>query len=88
MMVRAHEDLVRRLKPAEVAAIVLDTSALGDEQAAAVIADTARATGLPADDPVRNGAAKLWSAVAAALQTTAKARRRERTSRETTRSER
>jgi uncharacterized NAD-dependent epimerase/dehydratase family protein len=88
MMVRAHEDLVRRLKPAAVAAIVLDTSALGDEQAAAVIADTARTTGLPADDPVRNGAAKLWSAVGAALQTTAKARRRERASRETTRSER
>jgi uncharacterized NAD-dependent epimerase/dehydratase family protein len=76
--VRAHEDLLRRLKPAAVAAIVLDTSALDDAQAAAAIAETALATGLPADDPVRNGAAGLWSAIAAALRTTPKARRRER----------
>jgi uncharacterized NAD-dependent epimerase/dehydratase family protein len=76
--IRAHEDLLRRLKPAAVAAIVLDTSALDDAQAAAVIAETARSTGLPADDPVRNGAARLWSAIAAALRTTPKARRRER----------
>jgi uncharacterized NAD-dependent epimerase/dehydratase family protein len=80
-MVRAHEEIVARLKPAPVVAIVLDTSALDDARAAAVIAETSRATGLPADDPVRNGAAALWTALAAALRTTAKAQRRERSAR-------
>lgn len=75
-LIRAHEDLVRRLKPAKVVAIVLDTSALDAASAAAVIEATQRETGLPTDDPVRNGGAALWLAIAAALTTTDKATRR------------
>ncbi len=75
-LVRSYEDFARHLKPAPVAAIALDTSAYDASGAAAVIAETARSTGLPVDDPVRNGAEKLWQAVATALRATPKARDR------------
>ncbi|HTW83321.1 MAG TPA: DUF1611 domain-containing protein [Candidatus Sulfotelmatobacter sp.] len=72
-LVRDHEALLARVKPARVCAVALDTSALTPAAAAAAI-DSARAeTGLPADDPVRNGGAALWHAIAAALPSTAKA---------------
>ncbi len=75
-LVREHEAIVARMKPARVAAIVLDTSAFDDAAAAAVLAATARETGLPVDDPVRNGGTAVWQAIARALITTEKAARR------------
>jgi len=74
-LVRAHEDILRYLKPARVAAIVLDTSACSPSDAATVIATTERDVGLPTDDPVRNGGHKLWRAIEAASSTTDKAAR-------------
>lgn len=75
-LVRMHEEILRHLKPARVAAIVLDTSALAAEDAAAAIAITERDANLPTDDPVRNGGTKLWLALEAALKTTDKMARR------------
>ena len=46
-------------RPAKVEAIALNTRDLAEEEARAAIADAEAATGLPADDPVRFGAAKL-----------------------------
>ena len=72
-LVRSYEDVVAHLKPARVAAIALDTSAYDASGAVAIIAATARATGLPVDDPVRNGAERLWAALETALRATPKA---------------
>jgi uncharacterized NAD-dependent epimerase/dehydratase family protein len=62
-LVKAHEDLLAYVKPARVVAIVLDTSALDAASALRVIDDAQHETGLPADDPVRNGGAHLWNAI-------------------------
>ena len=53
-------------RPARVAAIALNTRRLGDDEARSAIAAAEAETGLPADDPVRFGAAKLVDAVLAA----------------------
>ncbi len=66
-LVKAHEDILAHVKPARVAAIVLDTSALDAPAAQNAIDDAARETGLPCDDPVRNGGARLWEAIASSL---------------------
>ncbi len=71
-LVQAHEAMLRHVKFARVAAIVLDTSALDAPDAAKAISDAERDTGLPADDPVRNGGAKIWGALLAALSRTDK----------------
>ena len=65
-LVELHEQLALPLRPARVAAIALNTSALGEEEARAVIAAAEEETGLPTADPVRFGAAKLVDAVLAA----------------------
>jgi uncharacterized NAD-dependent epimerase/dehydratase family protein len=61
-------DLVERstlpARRAAVAAIALNTRTLDDGDARSAIADAERETGLPADDPVRFGAAKLVGAIA------------------------
>ena len=75
-LVRAHEDLLRHMKPARVCAVVLDTSALDPAGAAAAIDAAQRETGLPADDPVRNGGGRIWNAITISLSTTDKAVRR------------
>jgi uncharacterized NAD-dependent epimerase/dehydratase family protein len=72
-LVAAHENILANVKPARVAAIALDTSALDANGAARAIEDAERETGLPADDPVRNGAQKLWRAISASLARTPKA---------------
>lgn len=72
-LVAAHESILSHVKPARVAAVALDTSALDETAAARAIAQTERLTGLPAADPVRGGAAKLWNALAADLQRSGKA---------------
>ena len=64
-LVELHERLALPARPARVAAIALNTRAVGEEEARAAIAAAEEETGLPADDPVRFGAAKLLDAVLA-----------------------
>jgi uncharacterized NAD-dependent epimerase/dehydratase family protein len=65
-LVELHERLALPARPARVAAVALNTRALGDEEARAAVTAAEEETGLPADDPVRFGAAKLVDAVLAA----------------------
>jgi uncharacterized NAD-dependent epimerase/dehydratase family protein len=65
-LVELHERLALPARPARVAAVALNTSMLGEEGARAAIAAAEDETGLPADDPVRFGAARLVDAVLAA----------------------
>jgi uncharacterized NAD-dependent epimerase/dehydratase family protein len=62
-LVELHERLALPARPARVAAIALNTRALGEDEARAAIAAAAEETRLAADDPVRFGAAKLVDAV-------------------------
>jgi uncharacterized NAD-dependent epimerase/dehydratase family protein len=65
-LVELHERLTLPARPARVAAVALNTRALGEDEAQAAVAAAEEETGLPADDPVRFGAAKLVDAVLAA----------------------
>ncbi len=65
-LVELHERLALPVRPARVAAVALNTRELREEEARAAIATAEDETGLPADDPVRFGAAKLLDAVLAA----------------------
>lgn len=67
-LVRLHEQISLLPRPARVYGIALNTRKLDDESARRAIAETESATGLPADDPVRFGAAKLVSSLAPLLQ--------------------
>jgi uncharacterized NAD-dependent epimerase/dehydratase family protein len=62
-LVELHERASLTARPARVACIALNTRALGEEEARSAIAAAEAETGLPADDPVRFGAAKLLEAV-------------------------
>jgi uncharacterized NAD-dependent epimerase/dehydratase family protein len=62
-LIVAYESAAGWVRPARVAAIALNTRGLGDDEARAVIAAAASATGLPADDPVRFGGEALLEAV-------------------------
>jgi uncharacterized NAD-dependent epimerase/dehydratase family protein len=62
-LVELHERLALPARPARVAAIALNTSELDDDAARAAVAAAEDETGLPADDPVRFGAAKLVDSV-------------------------
>ncbi|MFN2450418.1 MAG: DUF1611 domain-containing protein [Candidatus Baltobacteraceae bacterium] len=73
-LIAAHESLLAHVKPARVAAIALDTSALDDRAAAAAIEAVERETGLPTGDPVRGDGEKLWRALAAELRRAGKTR--------------
>jgi uncharacterized NAD-dependent epimerase/dehydratase family protein len=56
-----YEDLLATVKPAKVAGVALNTSAIDDDaQALRAIADVRAQTGLPCDDVVRFGAEKLY----------------------------
>jgi uncharacterized NAD-dependent epimerase/dehydratase family protein len=62
-LVELHERIALPARPARVVAVALNTRALAADEARAVIAAAEAETGLPADDPVRFGAAKLVDAV-------------------------
>ena len=62
-LVELHERLSLPLRPAKVVAIALNTAPVSEDEAHAAIAEAEAETGLPADDPVRFGAAKLLDAV-------------------------
>jgi uncharacterized NAD-dependent epimerase/dehydratase family protein len=65
-LVELHERIALPIRPARVVAVALNTSALEEAEARAAVAAAEAETGLPADDPVRFGAAKLVDAVLAA----------------------
>jgi uncharacterized NAD-dependent epimerase/dehydratase family protein len=65
-LVDLHERLALPARPARVVAIALNTRSLGEDAAREAVARTEAETGLPADDPVRFGAARLVDAVLAA----------------------
>jgi uncharacterized NAD-dependent epimerase/dehydratase family protein len=62
-LVKLYEALALPARPANVAAIALNTAELSEEAARRAVAETAEATGLPADDPVRFGPGPLLEAV-------------------------
>ena len=62
-LVRLHEEIALRARPAQVVAVALNTAGLDADEAAEAVADAARETGLPTADPVRDGAASLLDAV-------------------------
>jgi uncharacterized NAD-dependent epimerase/dehydratase family protein len=62
-LVELHERASLTARPARVAGIALNTRALGEDEARAAVAEAEEETGLPADDPVRFGAARLLDAV-------------------------
>jgi uncharacterized NAD-dependent epimerase/dehydratase family protein len=62
-LVELHERVALPARPACVAAVALNTRALGDEEARAAVETAEEETDLPADDPVRFGSAKLVDAV-------------------------
>ena len=66
-LVELHERISLPARPARVAAIALNTRLMGDEEARAAVAAAESETGLPADDPVRFGPARILDAVLAAL---------------------
>lgn len=67
-LIEAYEMVCRPLRPARVAAIALNTSRLGEEDARAAIARAEDDTGLPADDLVRFGADRVLDAVLTAFE--------------------
>jgi uncharacterized NAD-dependent epimerase/dehydratase family protein len=75
-MIRAYEALVKPVKPARCAVVAVNTALLDDAHARAAIADAEALTGLPADDVVRFGGAKLWRALRDAASRTGKWRAR------------
>jgi uncharacterized NAD-dependent epimerase/dehydratase family protein len=62
-LVRLHEWISLLPRPAKVHCIALNTRELDDDAARQAVANAEEATGLPADDPVRFGAAKLVDAL-------------------------
>jgi uncharacterized NAD-dependent epimerase/dehydratase family protein len=67
-LVELHERMALPVRPARVAAVALNTRELSEDDARAEIVAAEAETGLPADDPVRFGAAKLVDAVLASAR--------------------
>ncbi|HEY5694854.1 MAG TPA: DUF1611 domain-containing protein [Gaiellaceae bacterium] len=65
-LVELYERLALPARAARVAAVALNTRDLDEAEARAAVEAAEKETGLPADDPVRFGAAKLVDAVLAA----------------------
>ncbi len=68
-LVAAYESVTAPVRPARVAAIALNTSALDDDAARAAVEQAERDTGLVTDDVVRFGPERVLDAVLAALPT-------------------
>jgi uncharacterized NAD-dependent epimerase/dehydratase family protein len=62
-LVELHERSALLARPAKVVAIALNTRDVDEETALAAVAATEAETGLPADDPVRFGSARIADAV-------------------------
>jgi D-glutamate N-acetyltransferase len=62
-LVDLHERMSLPRRPAKVVCVALNTSNVDEDEARAAIVAAEEETGLPADDPVRFGAAKLLDAV-------------------------
>jgi uncharacterized NAD-dependent epimerase/dehydratase family protein len=62
--IELHERVAGLIAPSKVVAVALNTSLYPDDaEARRIIEATAAETGLPADDPVRFGADRLWRAI-------------------------
>ena len=66
---RLYEDLAALVKPAPVVAVSVNTSALDDAEAEALLHRVARQTGFPTADPVRGDAGPILDALLAAPKT-------------------
>jgi uncharacterized NAD-dependent epimerase/dehydratase family protein len=66
-LVELHERISLLARPAKVHCVALNTRHLDDGAARRAIAEAEESTGLPADDPVRYGPAKLVDALAPVL---------------------
>jgi uncharacterized NAD-dependent epimerase/dehydratase family protein len=64
-LVELHERIALKARPARVACVALNTRDLDEDAARAAIEAAEQETGLPADDPVRFGSARLLDAVLA-----------------------
>jgi D-glutamate N-acetyltransferase len=64
-LVELHERIALPRRPARVEAIALNTRDLDEDAARAAVAAAEGETGIPADDPVRFGPAKLADALIA-----------------------
>jgi D-glutamate N-acetyltransferase len=62
-LVELHERMALPARPAEVAAIALNTHRLGQDEARRAIAEAEEETGLPTDDPVRFGPVRVLDAL-------------------------
>jgi uncharacterized NAD-dependent epimerase/dehydratase family protein len=67
-LIEAYELICRPLRPARVAAVALNTSRLGEDEAREAIARTEEETGRPADDLVRFGADRVLDALLRAFE--------------------
>lgn len=65
-LVRRYEDALAPIRPGRVVSVALNTFDLDEPAARRAVLDAARATGLPATDPVRFGGAPLVDALLAA----------------------
>jgi uncharacterized NAD-dependent epimerase/dehydratase family protein len=61
--VELHEQMALPRRPARVAAVAVNTAGLDERAAAEAVAAAAEDAGLPACDPVRDGAEALLEAV-------------------------
>ena len=67
-LIEIHERVAGLIAPSRVVAVALNTSLYQDDaEARRIIAAVAAETGLPADDPYRFGADRLWSAIREAV---------------------
>jgi len=62
-LVRLHESISLLPRPAKVVCMAVNTRELDDDAARRAVAEAEKATGLPSDDPVRFGAARLVDAL-------------------------
>jgi uncharacterized NAD-dependent epimerase/dehydratase family protein len=63
-----YERMLAPLHPGKVVAIAANTAGMEPAAAEAAVADLTARTGLPAADPIRHGAGRLWEAVRAHLK--------------------